>query len=133
MKKNFVKLGVFFTVSSLLGLSSCNSNNNQSDCTENLYEVTNQQTSACPNCNGYGIYGGLTCIVCNGSGQVQFDQVETHSYNNINFKGSTYIYGPCNSGCGCKGYAHAPGQTTCINCAYYNCTTNKSGHKKLYY
>lgn len=133
MKKNIVFIGVCLIAGGLCVFSSCNrtdSNSNYS--AENFYEVENQQTSVCPNCGGYGVYGGYTCIVCNGTGQVQLEEVETRSYGNISFRGASYIYGPCNSGCGCEQYVHASGQTKCVNCEYYHCTSNKFGHKKIY-
>lgn len=133
MKKNIVFIGAYLAVGALFSLSSCNSTGSKShDSVEDLYEVTNQQNAVCPNCNGYGMYGGYTCIVCNGTGQVQLEEVETRSYGDISFRGRSYIYGPCNSGCGCQKYVHAPGQTQCVNCAYYNCTSNKFSHRKIY-
>lgn len=64
MKKNIVFIGVCLIAGGLCGFSSCNrtgSNSNYS--AEILYEVENQQASVCPNCGGYGVYGGYTCIV----------------------------------------------------------------------
>lgn len=132
MKKSIVLIYVLLTVGIFTVFSSCNSNGTNSNHSEDFYEVTIQQTLVCPNCNGYGVYGGYTCIACNGSGQIQFEEVESRSYGNVNFRGRVYTYGPCNSGCGCKKYVHAPGQTQCVSCAYYNCTSNKFGHKKIY-
>ncbi len=134
MKKNIVFIGGYLIVGVLLVFSSCNStgSNSKNSSEEQLYEVVNQQTSFSPNCSGYGIYGGYACIVCNGTGQVQIDEVETRSSSDISFRGGSYIYGPCNSGCGCEQYVHAPGQTKCVNCEYYRCTSNKFGHKMIY-
>ena len=95
-----------------------------------VYEEIEQKHFQCELCGGYGVYAGYTCNRCGGTGEVVADYVETRSNSNVSFRGSSYYYGRCNGGCGCQIYEHKPGQTACVNCAAYGCTTNKLGHKK---
>ncbi len=50
----------------------------------------------------------------------------------ISFRGRTIVvepeYGGCNN-CRCDQYAHYPGQTACVICEQFGCTTNKFGHR----
>lgn len=99
---------------------------------ENVYEVESQKTFPCALCGGYGVYAGYTCNRCGGTGEIVADYVETRSYSDISFKGQSFFYGKCNSGCGCQIYAHKPGHTECVNCAAHGCSTTKLYHKKEY-
>lgn len=75
---------------------------------------------------------GYTCNRCGGTGEIVADYVETHSNSDVSFRGRSFYYGRCNSGCGCQIYEHKPGQTECVNCAANGCSTTKLYHKKEY-
>lgn len=55
----------------------------------------------------------------------------TVNANNIKSESSVVVYGPCNAGCGCRGYVSRPGQTACISCASHGCKVNKFGHRRI--
>ena len=86
----------------------------------------------CTLCSGYGVYAGYTCNRCGGTGEIVADYVETRSNSDVSFRGRSFYYGKCNSGCGCQIYEHKPGQTECVNCAANGCSTTKLYHKKEY-
>ena len=96
-------------------------------------ELINKVKSKCCGIKGgYGVYAGYTCNRCGGTGEIVADYVETRSSSDVSFKGRSFFYGPCNRGCGCKIYEHAPGHTECVNCATNGCSVTKSYHKKVY-
>ena len=83
MKKIFVKFAMILIVAALsTGFASCdddepkdltenNNNNDEGDDTE-WYNCPKCKDGTCIICDGDGIYGGITCYKCNGSGICNF-------------------------------------------------------------
>lgn len=87
---------------------------------------------------------GITFIVDDASSDIgdgrdtyyerDYDNSDEESSGEVSFRGrgkiADYNYGACNSGCGCKQYAHYPGRTECANCEENGCSTYKFGHEE---
>lgn len=87
-------------------------------------------------CNNPGVRRAAFHAAQKAWNEADFDSDEDEDEDegsNVSFKGRTVVvdpdYGYCfNDDCDCEQYAHYPGQTACVNCAKYGCTTNKFGH-----
>ena len=128
----FVVLFCIIVTSTIVSCDSKPSTASGSYANENIYEEESQKTFPCTLCSGYGVYAGYTCNRCGGTGEIVADYVETRSNSDVSFKGRSFFYGRCNSGCGCQIYEHKPGHTECVNCAAHGCSTSKLYHKKEY-
>ena len=126
---------VLFSIMIAATIVSCDSKPSTANsyASEDVYEEESQKTFQCTLCSGYGVYAGYTCNKCGGTGEIVADYVETRSNSDVSFRGRSFYYGRCNSGCGCQIYEHKPGQTECVNCAANGCSTTKLYHKKEYW
>ncbi len=123
-----------FSIIAASTVTSCESKPSATSVDSNgdVYEEEEEKVFQCTLCSGYGVYAGYTCNRCGGTGEIVADYVETRSSSDVSFKGRSFFYGPCNGGCGCKIYEHAPGHKECVNCAANGCSLTKTYHKKVY-
>ena len=97
-------LVVLFSIITASTIVSCDSKPSTANsyANEDVYEEESQKTFQCTLCSGYGVYAGYTCNRCGGTGEIVAEYVETRSNSDVSFRGRSFYYGRCNSGCGCQ-------------------------------